>query len=106
MHGCNEPRSVRIRKTLAPAVVLQRDGIQRRQRDRGEDNVLRDYDFGPRWGLGYAVMRMFGAVAKQKLAAERLSTSDIPQINAWIERNPDLGAIESNPVKPMAARGN
>ena len=28
------------------------------------------YNFGPRWGLGYAVMRMFGAVAKQKLAAE------------------------------------
>lgn len=51
-------------------------------------------------------MRMFGAVTKQKLAAERLSTSDIPQISAWIERNPDLGAIESNPVKPMAARGN
>ncbi len=65
------------------------------------------YNFGPCWGLGYAVMRMFGAVARQKLAAERLSTSDIAQISEWIERNnPDLGEIESNPVKPMAARGN
>jgi len=65
------------------------------------------YNFGPCWGLGYAVMRMFGAVARQKLAAERLSTSDIAQISKWIERNnPDLGEIESNPVKPMAARGN
>jgi cytochrome c553 len=61
--------------------VLQRDAMERRQRVRRR--------------------------CKTAIAAERLSTSDIAQISEWIERNnPDLGAIESHPVKSMAARGN
>ncbi|MFZ3376951.1 MAG: hypothetical protein WA183_15495 [Chthoniobacterales bacterium] len=57
--------------------------------------------------MRWSGVNVFGAVAKQQLAAEGLSTSDIAQISEWIERNnPDLGAIESHPVKSMAARGN
>jgi hypothetical protein len=51
-------------------------------------------------GIDYQFWRQTGSTSTTQ-------TSDIAQMGEWMERNnPALGAIESHPVRSMAARGN